>query len=78
MIHDNDLDNAQRKFLFKAMKDNFLHHEAKSIVKKHTKDKDTRSIREELCEFCDSSTAAAMCADVLVTHLADVKLHKAN
>jgi len=41
MIHDNDLDSAQRKFLFKVMKDNFLHHEAKSIVKKYTTDKDT-------------------------------------
>jgi len=32
-IHDDDLDSAQLKFLFKVMKDNFLHHEAKSIVK---------------------------------------------
>jgi len=78
MIHDDDLDKTQRKFLFKAMKDNFLHHEAKSIVKKHAADKDTRRIWEELCEFCDSSITTAMHADVLMTHLADVKLHKAN
>jgi len=40
-IHDDDLDHAQRKFLFRAMKDDFLHHEAKSVVKKHTRAKDT-------------------------------------
>jgi len=78
MVHDDDLDNAQRKFLFKVMKDDFSHHEAKSIVKKRTKDKDTRSIWEELCEFRDRSIAAAMCADILMRHLADVELHKAN
>jgi len=77
-IHDDDLDKAQRKFLFKAMKDNFPHHEAKSIVKKHAANKDTRRIWEELCEFCDSSITTAMHADVLVTCLADIKLHKAN
>jgi len=78
IIHDDDLDSAQRKFLFKVMKDNFLHHEAKLIVKKCTTDKDTRRIWEELCKFYDSSITTAMHADVLMTHLADVKLHKAN
>jgi len=77
-IHDDDLDSAQQKFLFKVMKDNFLHHEAKSIVKKHTKDKDAQRIGGELCDFCDNSIAAAMCADVLMTYLADIKPHKAN
>jgi len=78
MIHGNDLDSAQRKFLFKVMKDNFLHHKAKSIVKKCTKDKDTRRIWEEFCKFYDSSIATAMHADVPMAHLADVKPHKAN
>jgi len=78
IIHDDDLDSAQQKFLFKVMKDNFLHHEAKSIVKKYTTDKDTRQIWKELCAFYDSSITTAMYADVLMTYLADVKLHKAN
>jgi len=78
IIHDDDLDKAQRKFMYKVMKDNFLHHEAKSIVKKYTVNKDTRRIWEELCEFYDSSITTAMNADVLMTYLADVKLHKAN
>jgi len=60
------------------MKDNFLHHEAKSIVKKYTTDKDTRKIWEELCAFYDSLITTAVYADILMTHLADVKLHKAN
>jgi len=77
-IHDDDFDSAQRKFPFKVMQDDFSHHEAKSIVKKCTKDKDTERTWEELCNFHDSSIAAAMHADVLMTHLADVKLHKAN
>jgi len=67
ITHDDDLDSAQQKFLFKAMKDNFLHNNAKSIVKKHTADKDTRRIWKELCDFYDSSIATAMCADVLMT-----------
>jgi len=78
IIHDDDLDSAQQKFLFKVMKDNFLHHKAKSIVKKYTTDKDTRKIWEELCAFYDSSITTAMYANVLMTYLADVKLHKAN
>ena len=78
MIHGNDFVSAQRKFPFKVMKDDFLRHEAKSIVKKHTEDKDTRRIWEELCDFHGSLIAAAMHADVLMTHLTDVELHKAN
>jgi len=46
-VHDADLDCAQWKFMYKVMKDNFLHHEAKSIVKKHTSTKNTRLIWEE-------------------------------
>jgi len=78
MIHDNNLDLAQQKFMFKVMKDNFLHHKAKLIVKRYIKAKDTWLIWEELCEFYDKSITTAMNADILMTYLADVKLHKAN
>jgi len=58
------------------MKDDFLRHKAKLIVMKHNED--TQLIWGELCNFCDSSIAAAMHADVPMTHLADVEPHKAN
>jgi len=72
------LTKPNESFFFKVMKDSFLHHEAKSIVKKYTTDKDTRKIWEELCDFYNSLITTAMYADVLMTYLADVKLHKAN
>jgi len=78
IIHDDDLDCTQRKILFKAMKENFLHHEAKSIIKECASAEDTRLIWEELCELHDHSIATSINADALVTCLADVKLHKAN
>jgi len=31
-IHGDDLDHAQQKLMHKAMKDNFSHHEGKSII----------------------------------------------
>ena len=78
MIHDDDLYLAQQKFMFKVMKDDFLHHKANSIIKRYTSTKDARRIWEELCKFYDKSIAIAMDANILVMHLADAKLHKAN
>jgi len=39
IIVDPDLNKAQSKFMCKAMKENFLHCEAKAIVKRHNQDK---------------------------------------
>ena len=78
MITDVDLDQAQSKFLYKVMKDNILHHEAKAILKKHKKTKDIRTIWKEMCSFYDDSVVTSMTADQILGYLADVKLHKAN
>jgi len=68
-IHDDDLDCVQRKCMYKVMKDNFLHHEAKSIVKKYNNTKDTRLNWEELCEFYDNSITTAINANVVVSYI---------
>jgi len=52
-VIDPDLDEAQQKHLHKVMKDTFIHHEAKSIVKTHAKRKDTRAIWEQACKVHD-------------------------
>ena len=54
-VSDAELDRAQRQFMYKVMKDSFLHHEAKAIVKKHSKDKDAREIWKLVCKFYDDS-----------------------
>jgi len=43
-VVDPDLDKAQQKHLHTVMKETFIHHEAKSIVKMHAKTKNTRAI----------------------------------
>ena len=78
MITDVDLDQAQSNFLYKVMKDNILHHEAKAILKRHKKTKDIRTIWKEMCSFYDDSVVTSMTADQILGYLADVKLHKAN
>jgi len=78
VIHDADLDEALRKFMCKAMKDDFLHPKAKTLVKKHANGKDTRLIREEACQFYDGSITTSIDVDVILVHLADVRFRKAN
>jgi len=73
-IVDADTDEAQRKFLYKAMKDCFIHHEAKSIIKSHSDDKDTRTIWEKICKTYDESIATSMNGDQIMAWLTSVKL----
>ena len=77
-VVDPDLDAAQRKYMYKVMKDRFLHHEAKRIVKKHVVDKDTRLIWQEVCAHYDDSVTTSMAADKVLNYLTGVKLHEAN
>ena len=44
VVVDADLHKAQSNFLYKVLRDNMLHHEAKSIVKAHSKTKDVALI----------------------------------
>jgi len=77
IVHE-ETDEAQRKFLYKVMKDSLLHHEAKSIVKFHSKDKDTRAIWLKICKTYDESIATSMNGDAVVAWLASVKLDTCN
>jgi len=54
-IVDEETDEAKQKFLCKVMKDSLLHHEAKSIVKFHSKDKDTQTIWLKICKTIATS-----------------------
>ena len=59
-VSNLELDLAQRKFLHKVMKDNFLHHHARVVVKKHLQTNDTRAVWNELCTCCDNSVTTSM------------------
>ena len=75
---DIDVDKAQQKFLYKVMLDNFVHHEAKAIVKKHIDDKDTRQIWKEIMAFYDDSITTSINADMVLNYLTSVRLKTAN
>ena len=77
-ITDPDLDEAQSKFMYKVMKDNLLHHEAKRIIKKYKFNKNIRQIWKEICKYYDDSITTSMSADVLLAYVSGVKLHSAN
>ena len=72
------VDEAQCRFLYKVMKDNFLHHEAKSIVHDHRIDQDVREIWKKVCKYYDDSITTSMSADILLAYVSGVKLDKAN
>jgi len=78
VVHDADLYKAQCAFLYKVMMDQFIHHEAKQIVKRHKETKDTAAIWTEMCEFYDNSIAASMMADQIMANLTGTKMDKVN
>ena len=78
VVVDKDLDDAQRQFLYKVMRDNFLHHEAKKILKEHKDDKDTRAIWKEVCEYYDGSVNTQMVADSLMSYCSSVRFNTSN
>jgi len=63
VVVDKDLHKAQQKYLYKAFRDNLLHHEAKSIVKFHSKTKDTALIWQKVCKTYDESIFTSMNGD---------------
>jgi len=78
-VVDPDLAKAQQKHLHKVMKDAFIHHEAKSIVKMCVETKDARVIWEQACKVHDESVSStSMNGDAILGWLPGVQLHKAN
>ena len=78
VVINPDLGKAQLKHLCKVMKDNFIHHQAKSIVKFHAKAKDWRAVWEQVCKTHDNSISTSMNGDAILGWLATVQLHACN
>jgi len=77
-IADPDLDEAQLKHLHKVMKDSFIHHQAKFIVKMHAKTKNARTVWEHVCKTHDESISTSMNGDATLGWPAGVKLDACN
>jgi len=65
VVTDVDLHKAQQSFLHKVLRDDMMHHEAKSIVKSHSKTKDTALIWKLTCETYDKSMSTSFNGDVI-------------
>jgi uncharacterized protein YeaO (DUF488 family) len=64
----------EQEFLYKVLKDNFTHHESKTIIKAHRKDKDILQIWKKICTTCEKSISTSMMADRLLGYLTGVNL----
>ena len=78
IVADADTDKAKMQFFYKILLDNFLHPQAKLIIRSHKEDKNTRLIWKELCEYYDDSITTSMTADSLSAYLTSVRLDTAN
>ena len=74
VVTDVDLHKAQQSFLHKVLRDNMLHHEAKSIVKSHSKTKDTALIWKLMCETYDKSMSTSLNSDDILGWLTSARL----
>jgi len=74
VVVDEDLHQAQQKFLYKVLRDNMLHHEAKSIVKSHAKTKDTAIIWQKICKTYDKSMSTSLNGDAILGWLTGTRL----
>jgi len=74
VVTDMDLHKAQQSFLHKVLQDDMQHHEAKLIVKSHSKTKDTALISQLTCETCDKSMSTSLNSDALLSWLTSTGL----
>jgi len=74
VVVDVDLHKVQQKFLYKALRDNMLHHKAKLIVKFHSKTKDTALIWQKTCKTYDESISTSMNGDAILGWLTSSRL----
>jgi len=74
VVVDEDAHKAQQKFLYKVLRDNMIHHEAKSIVKSHSKTKDTALIWHLICKTCDKSMSTSLNGDAILGWLTSLRL----
>jgi len=74
VVTDVDLYKAQQSFLCKALRDDVMHHEAKLIVKSHSKTKDTALIWQLMCETHDKSMSTSLNGDAVLGWLTSAGL----
>jgi len=74
VVIDADLHKAQQNFLHKMLRDDMLHHEAKSVVKSHSKTKDVALIWQLISETCDKSMSTSLNGDALLSWLKSSRL----
>jgi len=74
VVTDVDLHKVQQSFLCKVLRDNMLHHEAKSIVKSHSKTKDIALIWGLTCETYDKSMSTSLNGDAILGWLTSTRL----
>ena len=74
VVVDEDLHKAQQKFLYKVLRDNMLHHEAKSIVKFHAKIKDTALIWQKICKTYDEPMSPSLNGNAILGWLTSSRL----
>ena len=77
-VIDMELDGAQWKYMHKVLKDAFLHHEAKTIIKAYAKTKDTRLIWKKIWELYDDLITTSMNGDAILAWLWNCKFHQSN
>jgi len=74
VVTDVDSHKAQQSFLHKVLRDDMPHHEAKAIVKSHSKTKDTALVWKPTCETCDKSMSTSLNGDTLLSWLTSTGL----
>ena len=74
VVTDVDLHKAQQSFLCKVLRDDVPHQEAKSIVKSHSKTKDTALIWQPSCETYDKSMSTSSNGDAILMWLTSTGL----
>ena len=74
VVTNVDLHKAQQSHLYKVFRDIVTHHEAKAIVKSHSKTKDTALIWQLPCETCDKSMSTSLNGDAVLMWLTSSRL----
>jgi len=74
VVTDEDLHKAQQKHLCKVLRDDMLHHEAKSIVKSHSKTKDTALIWQLISKTYNKSMSTSLNGDAVLGWLTGTRL----
>jgi hypothetical protein len=74
VVMNEELDKAQRSWLFKVMQDSFKQPTCKAIVTKYEETKDTRAIWKDIVPEMEKSMAAQIHTGVLSTYWTNTKL----